>query len=58
MNFYHLFLCGYRKSFSSQYALLSLTEQCKILFDKKEYAGAVHMNISAFGSINHKILSN
>ena len=44
MTFYHL-LCGYEKSFSSQYALLSFIGKSKISLHKKEYARAVLMDL-------------
>ena len=34
------FLCGYRKGFSTQTALLGLVEKWKASLDKKGYAGA------------------
>ena len=40
------FLCGYRTGFSSQTALLLLTERWKIMVDNKGYAGAVLMDLS------------
>jgi len=50
-------LCGYRKGFSTQTALLSLLEKWKITLDKKGYAGAVLMDLSkAFDTINHELL--
>jgi len=50
-------LCGYRKGFSTQTALLSLLEKWKITLDKKGYASAVLMDLSkAFDTINHELL--
>ena len=48
-------LCGYRRGFSAQHALLvSLIEKWKASFDKKSFAGAVLMDQSkAFDTINH-----
>ena len=40
------FLCGYRTGFSSQTALLLLTERWKIMVDNEGYAGAVLMDLS------------
>ena len=34
------FLCGYRKGFSTQTALLGLVEKWKVSLDKKRSAGA------------------
>ena len=36
-------LCGYRKGFSTQYALMSMTEQYRKSIDNKGFAGAVLM---------------
>ena len=51
------YLCGYRKGFSTQQALLSLIEKWKIVLHSKGYGGAVLMNLSkAFDTINHDLL--
>ena len=51
------FSCGYRKRFNTQTALLSLLEKWKSASDKKEFAGAVLMDLSkAFKRINHQLL--
>ena len=51
------YLCGYRKGFNTQYALLSLTEKWKETLHGKGYTGAVLMDLSkAFDTINHKLL--
>ena len=56
MTFYHL-LCGYEKSFSSQYALLSFIGKSKISLHKKEYARAVLMDLwKAFNTINYVLI--
>ena len=50
-------LCGYRKGFHTQYALLSLIDKWKIELDNKGYAGAILMDLSkAFDTINHELL--
>ena len=50
MTFYHL-LCGYEKSSSSQYALLSFIGKSKMSLHKKEYA---LMDLwKAFDTINY-----
>ena len=52
------FLCGYRKGFSTQYALLSLIERWRLCLDKQGFAGALLMDLSkAFDTINHELLS-
>ena len=51
-------LCGYRKGFSTQYALLSLIERWRLCLDKQGFAGALLMDLSkAFDTINHELLS-
>ena len=48
------YLCGYRKEFRTQQALLSLLERWKNVLDKKGYGGAVLMDLSkAFDTLNH-----
>ena len=37
------FLCGYRKGYSAQHALIALIEKWKMTLDKNGYAGAVLM---------------
>ena len=50
-------MCGYRKGFSTQQELLSLTERWKHTLDQNGYGGAILMNLSkAFGTINHDLL--
>ena len=51
------FLCGYRKGFSTQYALLSLIERWRLCLDKQGFAGALLMDLSkAFDTINNEPL--
>ena len=50
-------LCGYRKGFSTQQALLSLMEKWKNILDKKGYERVVLMDLSkAFDTLNHNLL--
>ena len=50
-------LCGYRKGFNTQTALLSLIEKWKSILDKKGFSGTVLMDLStAFDTINHELL--
>ena len=45
-------LCGYRKNFSAQTALLGLAEKWKVPPDKMGYVGAVRLDLSkAFDTI-------
>ena len=51
------YLCGYRKGFSTHYALLSLIERWKKILDEKGFGGAVLMDLSkAFDTLNHELL--
>ena len=51
------YLCGYRKRYSTQYALVSLIERWKKILDSNGYAGAVLMDLSkAFDTLNHELL--
>ena len=51
------FLCGYRKGFSTQHALLALIEKWRKILDKKGFGGAVLMDLSkAFDTIDHELL--
>ena len=51
------FLCGYRKGFNTQTALLSLLKKWISALDKKGFVGAVLMDLSkAFDTINHYLL--
>ena len=58
------YLCGYRKGFSTQQALLSLLERWKNILDKKGYGGAGLMDLSiafslqlSVSSINKKLFN-
>ena len=51
------YLCGYRKGYNAQYALLSLIEKWRISLDNHGYGGAILMDLSkAFDTINHELL--
>ena len=51
------YLCGYRKGFSTQYALLPLLEKWKKTIDNQGFAGEVLMDLSmAFDTLNHEFL--
>ena len=56
-NFLCPYFCGYRKVFSTQVALLSLTEKWKKVLDYEGLGGAVLIDLSkAFDVINHDLL--
>ena len=56
-QFLSTFMCGYRKGFSTQQALLSLIERWKNTLDQNGYGGAILMDLSkAFDIINHDLL--
>ena len=50
-------LCGYRKGFSAQHALMSMIEQFRSSLDKKAVAGGILMDLSkAFDCLDHQLL--
>ena len=50
-------MCGYRKGFSTQQALLSLIETWKKVLDRKGYGGPVLMDLSkAYDTMNYDLL--
>ena len=50
------YLCGFRKGFSTQHALLALIENWKTSLDRKGYAGSILMDLSkAFDTLNHDL---
>ena len=51
------YLCGYRKGYNSQYALLSMIEKWKKSLDNHGIASGILMDLSkAFDTINHELL--
>ena len=51
------YLCGYRKGFNAQYALLAMIEKWKKCLDGHGFAGAILMDLSkAIDTINHELL--
>ena len=51
------YLCGYRKGYNSQYALLAMIEKWKMSLDNNGFAGGILMDLSkAFDTINHQLL--
>ena len=56
-KFLSTFLCGYRKGYSAQHALLIMLEKWKISLDKGGYGGGVLMDLSkAFDTLDHELL--
>ena len=56
-NYLSPHLCGYRKGYSSQQALISVIEGWKKSLDKKGYGGAILMDLSkAFDTIKDDLL--
>ena len=50
-------LCGYRKGYSTQTALISMLEKWKLSIDNKGFAGRVLIDLNkAFDTINHPLL--
>ena len=50
-------LCGYRKGYSAQTALISMLEKWKLSIDNKGFAGGILMDLrKAFDTINHPLL--
>ena len=51
------YLCGSRKGFSTQHALIALIEKWKSSLDQKGYAGSILMDLSkAFDTLDYDLL--
>ena len=51
-------ICGNRKGFNTQHALLTLVENLRKSLDKKGFCGAILMDLSkAFDTLNHDLLT-
>ena len=56
-NYLPPYLCGYRKSYNTQQALIALIEKWGKKLDDNGYGGAVLMDLSkAFDTLNHGLL--
>ena len=52
-TFLSQFLCGYRKGFDAQHALLALLENWRTALDRNGFGGALLMDLSkAFETLN------
>ena len=56
-SFLSILLCGFRRGFSTQNALLRFLEKVKMGLDNKKFAGAILMDLAkAFDCLNHELL--
>ena len=56
-TYFSPYLCGYRKGYCAQYAIMTLLEKWRISLDNKGYGGAIFMDLSkAFDTLNHELL--
>ena len=57
ISFLSLYLCGYRKGFNTQHALLTLVENWRESSDNKGFGDAILMDLlKAFDTLNHDLL--
>ena len=51
------YLCGYRKVYSVQHALIARLEKLRLSLDNKGYGGSILMDLSkTFDTLNHDLL--
>ena len=56
ISFLSPYLCGYRKVFNTQHALLTLVENWRKRFDNKRFCGEMLIDLSkAFDTLNHDL---
>ena len=56
ISFLSPYLCGYKKGFSTQHALLTLAENWRTSFDNKGFGGLIVMNLSkVFDTLNQDL---
>ena len=54
ISFIFPYLCGYKKGFNTQQALLTLVENWRKRLDNKDFGGAILMDLSkAFDTLDH-----
>ena len=57
ISFLSSYLCGYRKGFNTQHALLTLVDKWRKSLDNKGFGGAILMDLSkASATVNHDLL--
>ena len=57
ISFLSPYLCGYRKGFNTQHALLKLVGNWRKGLDNKGFDGAILIDLSkAFDTLNHNLL--
>ena len=56
-SFLSQYLCGFRKGYNTQQALVRFLEKCKSILDNKGFTGAILMDLTkAFDCLNHESL--
>ena len=56
-SFLSQYLCEFREGYKTQQVLVRFLDKCKSVLDKKEFAGAILMDLSkALDCLNHELL--